>query len=73
MTSLFVPQDQMTGWMSTAADFNPVTYLLAALRSMIYGGWDAQVMRDGIIAIAAVGVVSIGMALAALKGRATRK
>lgn len=56
-----------------AADFNPVTYLLAALRSLIYGGWDAQVMRDGIIAIAAVGVVSIGMALAALKGRATRK
>ena len=73
MTSLFVPQEAMTGWLSTAADFNPVTYLLAALRSMVYGGWDAQVMRDGIIAIAAVGVVSIGLSLAALKGRATRK
>ena len=73
MTSLFVPQEAMTGWLSTAADFNPVTYLLAALRSLIYGGWDAQAMRDGMIAIAAVGVVSIGLALAALKGRATRK
>ena len=73
MTSLFVPQEAMTGWLSTAADYNPVTYLLAALRSLVYGGWDAQAMRDGIIAIAAVGVVSVGLALAALKGRATRK
>ena len=73
MTTLFVPQEAMTSWLSTAADFNPVTYVLAALRSLIYGGWDAQAMRDGIIAIAAVGVISIGMALAALRGRATRK
>ena len=73
MTSLFVPQEAMTGWLSTAADYNPVTYVLAALRSLIYGGWDAQAIRDGIISIAAVGVLSIGMSLVALKGRATRK
>ena len=73
MTSLFVPQEAMTGWLSAAADYNPVTYVLAALRSLIYGGWDGQAILNGIIAIAAVGVVSIGMALAALKGRATRK
>ena len=73
MTSLFVPQEAMTGWLSTAADYNPVTYVLAALRSLIYGGWDAQAMRDGVISIGAVGIVSIGMTLAALKGRATRK
>lgn len=73
MTSLFVPQEEMTGWLSTAADYNPVTYLLAALRSLIYGGWDARAVLNGIIAIAAVGVLSITMALAALKGRATRK
>ena len=30
-------------------------------------------MLNGLIAIAGVGVVSIGMSLAALKGRATRK
>ena len=73
MTSLFVPQEAMTGWLSAAADYNPVTYVLAALRSLIYGGWDGQAILNGIIAIAAVGVVSLGMALAALKGRATRK
>ena len=73
MTTLFVPQEAMTAWLSTAADYNPVTYVLAALRSLIYGGWDGQALRDGIIAIASVGVLSIGMALAALRGRATRK
>ena len=73
MTSLFVPQEAMTGWLSTAADYNPVTYVLAALRSLIYGGWDSHAMLNGLIAIAGVGVVSIGMSLAALKGRATRK
>ena len=73
MTSLFVPQEAMTGWLSTAADYNPVTYILAALRSLIYVGWDGQALLNGIIAIAAVGVVSIGMSLAALRGRATRK
>ena len=73
MTTLFVPQEVMTGWLATAADYNPVTYVLAALRSLIYGGWDAQALGNGVIAIAAVGVLSLGMALAALKGRATRK
>ncbi len=73
MTTLFVPQEAMTGWLSAAADYNPVTYILAALRSLIYVGWDGQALRDGVIAIVAVGVVSIGMALAALRGRATRK
>ncbi len=73
MTSLFVPQEEMTGWMSTAADFNPVTYLLAALRSLIYGGWDGPVMRGGMISIMSCGVLTITLALTALKGRATRK
>ena len=73
MTSLFVPQEAMTGWLSTAADYNPVTYVLAALRSLIYGGWDGRVLLEGVISIVAVGVVSLGLSLAALRGRATRK
>ena len=73
MTTLFVPQEAMTGWLGAAVDYNPVTYLLAALRSLISEGWQPLVLAKGIGAILAVGVVSIGLALAALKGRATRK
>jgi len=73
MTTLFVPQEVMTGWLAAIADYNPVTYLLAALRSLISEGWEPLTLVKGIAAILGVGIVSIGLALAALKGRATRK
>ena len=73
MTTLFIPQEQMTPWLSTAADFNPVTYILTAERSLITEGWQLPAIRDGIIATLAVGVISLGLALVALKGRATRR
>ncbi len=73
MTTLFVPQEAMTGWMATLASYNPVTYLLAALRSLISVGWEPLELVKGFAAIAGVGVVSLGLALVALKGRATRK
>ena len=73
MTTLFVPHEAMTGWLGTAADYNPVTYLLAALRSLISNGWEPLTLVKGLAAILGVGVVSIGLSLAALKGRATRK
>ena len=73
MTTLFVPQEAMTDWLATVADYNPVTYLLAALRSLVSEGWQPIELLEGLLAIAAVGVLSLGLALAALKGRATRK
>ena len=73
MTTLFVPQEAMTGWMAAVADYNPVTYLLAALRALISEGWDLMTMVYGLVAMLGVAVVSIGMAMAALNGRATRK
>ena len=73
MTTLFVPLEAMTGWLGTAALYNPVTYLLAALRSLISDGWEPLTLVKGVAAILGVGVVSIGLALAALKGRATRR
>ena len=73
MTTLFVPQEAMTGWMAAVADYNPVTYLLAALRSLISEGWQPLTLVKGVGSILGVGVVSIGLALAALKARATRK
>ena len=73
MTTLFVPQEAMTGWLGEVANYNPVTYLLAALRSLISNGWEPLTLVKGLGATAAVGVISIGTALAALKSRATRR
>ena len=73
MTTLFVPQEAMTGWMAAVADYNPVTYLLAALRALISEGWEPMTIVYGLVAMLGVAVVSIGMAFAALNSRATRK
>ncbi len=73
MTTLFVPREVMTGWLGAAADYNPVTYVLAAQRSLISNGWEPMTLIKGLGSTLAVGVVSIGLALAALKTRATRR
>ena len=72
MTTLFLPQEAMTDWLATVADYNPVTYLLEALRSLISEGWEPLILLKGLLAVLGVGVVSIGLSLAALKRRATR-
>ena len=72
MTTLFLPQEAMTDWLATVADYNPVTYLLEALRSLITVGWEPEVLLRGIGAVSLVAVVSMSLAFMALKGRATR-
>ncbi|MDP6453490.1 MAG: ABC transporter permease [SAR202 cluster bacterium] len=72
LTTVFIPREAMTGWMSTVTIFNPVTYLLEALRSLIMVGWDGMALLKGVAAVLGVGVVSGGLALAALQGRTRR-
>jgi ABC-2 type transport system permease protein len=72
LTTAFVPQEYLTGWLSTVATYNPVTYLLDALRSLIYVGWDWAVLAKGLACVIAVGVLSMSLAFLALKGRVKR-
>jgi ABC-type cobalamin/Fe3+-siderophores transport system ATPase subunit len=58
--------------LETVATYNPVTYLLAGLRSLVSKGWDGADLLQAIAAVAAVGLVSISLALAALRGRVQR-
>ena len=73
LTTVFVPREVMTGWLATIAAYNPVTYLLDALRSLVSTGWDAEVLAKGVLAVGAVGVLSMSLAFLALQGRARRK
>ena len=72
LTTATLPKEALTGWLSTIATFNPMTYLLAALRSLLYGGWQPRALVEGILAISAVGLVSMSLALLALRGRVAR-
>lgn len=73
LTSAYVPKAQMTGWLSTAADFNPTTYLLEGMRALIFVGWDKAAIAKAFAAIAVVGGLSFGLAFTALRGRVRRK
>ncbi|HUW03969.1 MAG TPA: ABC transporter permease [Acidimicrobiales bacterium] len=72
LTTAFVPREAMTGWLDVVAGYNPVTYLLDALRSIVSDGWDVALLGKGALAIAAVGALSMSLALAALRGRVSR-
>jgi ABC-2 type transport system permease protein len=68
LTTSYAPKDQMTGWLATVSTYNPVTYILEAMRSLILG-WDGAVLLKGAVAVAGVGLVSSTLALLALRGR----
>ncbi len=72
LTTATLPREALTGWLATIAEFNPMTYLLAALRSLLYGGWQPQTLFEGLLAILSVAVVSLSLALATLRGRVAR-
>jgi ABC-2 type transport system permease protein len=72
MTSSYVPRNQLTGWLSTIAGWNPVTYILEGLRSLVTQGWRWESLGKALLAIGIVGVVSMSLALAALRGRTRR-
>jgi ABC-2 type transport system permease protein len=73
LTSSYVPRSQLAGWLSTVAGFNPVTYLLGGLRSLVLGdSWQWGQLGQALAAIAIVGVISMAMCFAALRGRVKR-
>src|SRR6185503_485886 len=39
LTTSFVPREALSGWMDTAAAWNPVTYVLEGMRVLISEGW----------------------------------
>ncbi len=69
LTTTFLPQEALTGWLATVADYNPVTYLLAGLRALISDGWVLADLVPAIAAVAAVGLVSFYLAFSALRAR----
>lgn len=72
LTTVFVPKEALTGWMAQVVSFNPVTYLLEGMRSLIVDGWDVGDLLRALAAISAVAILSFSLALWALAGRVRR-
>ena len=73
LTSSYVPRSQLSGWLDHVAAGNPVTYILDGLRSLVLAdGWQWLELGRAVLAIAAVGCISMAMCFAALRGRTAR-
>jgi len=72
LTTAYLPKEALTGWLATVSTYNPVTYLLAGLRSLTSDGWVVKDLAGAVIAILAVALLSQTLAFQALKGRVKR-
>ena len=72
LTTAYLPEEAMTGWLSTAAKFNPTTYLLGAMRALLQEGWEWGTIGKGVAAVAGMGALSFTLAFRSLRGRVDR-
>ncbi len=72
LTSSYVPRSELSGWLDTVAGLNPVTYLLEGLRSLVIEGWAWDELGKAVLAIVLLGLVSMSLCFAALRGRVQR-
>lgn len=69
----FVPLELLDGWLSTAARFNPITYVLEAMRGLMNSGWDAAALWRAVVACLLLAAAMYALAAFALRVRTSRK
>jgi ABC-2 type transport system permease protein len=70
LSSAFLPRNAIAiGWFHTVATYNPVSYLVEGMRSLIITGWDGEALALGFGIAGAVALVSLALADAGLKTR----
>ncbi|TFH37822.1 MAG: ABC transporter [Anaerolineales bacterium] len=69
----FVPLELLSGWLKTAARFNPITYVLEAMRSILNQGWDGVVIGRALLACLLLAAAMYALAVIALRVRTSRK
>ena len=73
LSSLTLPRDLIqTDWFRTIATWNPVSYMLEAIRSLLITGWDAEALALGFAAAGGIVIVAVALAAAALRTRLVR-
>jgi ABC-2 type transport system permease protein len=73
LTATYVPFSLLTGWIKVAAEFNPITYPLEAMRALLNTGWDGDLMLKGIGSCLLMGGVLFAFAIFGLRTRTRRR
>jgi ABC-2 type transport system permease protein len=57
MSTAFVPEAMMPGWMQVVNDWNPITFLIEAIRPLMSSGFDWPAIGRVLVAIGIIGIV----------------
>ncbi len=73
LSSSSLPRDLIkTDWFREVATYNPVSYLIEGVRSLIITGWDAEALALGFGIAGLLAVITLTLAGSAMKTRLVR-
>jgi ABC-2 type transport system permease protein len=67
LTPSFVPRPLLTKPMEIAATYNPVTYIMEAMRSLVLQDFDWPVIGKGFAVVAVLGVVMVALSIRSIR------
>jgi ABC-2 type transport system permease protein len=56
-STAFVPEALMPGWLRVVNDWNPISYLIEAIRALMVTGYDWQAIGAALLSIGIIGVI----------------
>jgi len=73
LSSMSLPRDLIeTDWFRTVATWNPVSYMLEGIRSLVIEGWDAEALALGFACAGGIALIAVAAAGSALRTRMVR-
>jgi ABC-2 type transport system permease protein len=73
LSSMSLPRNLIeTDWFQTVATYNPVSYMLEAIRSLIIVGWDPEALALGFACAGGLALIALIAASSALRTRMVR-
>lgn len=73
LSSMALPRDLIEiDWFRAVADWNPVSYMLEGIRSLVIEGWDGEALALGFGCAGAVAAIALVAAASALRTRMVR-
>jgi ABC-2 type transport system permease protein len=73
LSSMALPRNLIEiGWFQTVATYNPVSYMLEGIRSLVITGWDAEALALGFACAGGLALVALAAANSALRTRMVR-
>jgi ABC-2 type transport system permease protein len=73
LSSMSLPRDLIEqDWFRTIADWNPVSYMLECIRSLMIEGWDPEALALGFACAGGIALIALAAASSALRTRMVR-